>query len=295
VQAPALPPRFTPLRPTLPTPAALQTARGTAATAATPSCPSLTARTRAPPRSARPPPRASASRRRATRATPRALAACCRRRSSSPPTTTFMSERLWEPLGLLGLAGVGHVAVKTAPRTTPARSSSPAPPPHTPPHPPPFPPPPPPRFSMDKSVYQYVSPEARAAMELPKLKTWALTVDGLVAKPMKVELKDLLAMLHMGGCEGGVRGGWEPAVAAPGPGAGAASPHPRAAPCVRLLLDGEALPARLTPPPHPPRRGAHLPPPLRRGVGHRRALGRLPAAQAAGARSAAAGRQVHKV
>lgn len=54
-------------------------------------------------------------------------------------------------------------------------------------------------FSTDKDVHEWVPPQARAAMELanPGFKSWAITIDGLVAKPMTVDVRDLIKMFHI--------------------------------------------------------------------------------------------------
>ncbi|KAI8465502.1 MAG: Oxidoreductase, molybdopterin-binding domain-containing protein [Monoraphidium minutum] len=53
-------------------------------------------------------------------------------------------------------------------------------------------------FSTDKDAFDFVTPAARAAMEVadPGFSGWTITVDGLVAKPMKVDVRDLIKMFH---------------------------------------------------------------------------------------------------
>lgn len=54
-------------------------------------------------------------------------------------------------------------------------------------------------FSTDKNVVAFVTPEARAAMELadPGFQGWTLTVDGMVAKPLKIDVRDLIKKVHI--------------------------------------------------------------------------------------------------
>jgi DMSO/TMAO reductase YedYZ molybdopterin-dependent catalytic subunit len=53
---------------------------------------------------------------------------------------------------------------------------------------------------MQKNVFDAVTPEARKMMELanPGFPGWEVVVDGLVAKPLKVDVRQLLSMMHIG-------------------------------------------------------------------------------------------------
>ncbi|GBF96357.1 hypothetical protein Rsub_09428 [Raphidocelis subcapitata] len=54
-------------------------------------------------------------------------------------------------------------------------------------------------FTMQKNVFEAVTPEARKAMELsnPGFGGWEVEVDGLVGKPMKADVRQLLGMVHI--------------------------------------------------------------------------------------------------